>query len=252
MSHPLSNTVALVTGASSGNGAAIATKLAALGAAVVLVARRKDRLEDVAEAIRNADGKALVVEADVSDAAAAAAALTDAVAMFGKLDIVVNNAGLMLIGPSVGADLGDWQRMIEANIQGMLNITHAALPHLLAAAQGARQVADIINLSSVAAFQFTPQNGVYAMTKAAINAYSESLRQEVTQSHVRVGVIEPGAVATELVSHNKGEVKVALAKFFEDHEALQPEDIADAIAFMVTRPRRASIPQLWIGPTEQV
>jgi len=124
---------------------------------------------------------------------------------------------------------------------------------LKAAEKGPRKVADLVNVSSVGAFQINPINNVYTMTKAAVNGFSESLRQEVTQRHVRVGVIEPGSVSTELASHNKPEVvDRILAPFFSEIQTLEPEDIADALAYMVTRPRHASVAKMWVGPTEQV
>ncbi|WP_083203220.1 SDR family NAD(P)-dependent oxidoreductase [Pseudomonas sp. 24 E 13] len=128
------------------------------------------------------------------------------------------------------------------------------MPHLLKAAEkGPRKVADLVNVSSVGAFQINPINNVYTLTKAAVNGFSESLRQEVTQRHVRVGVIEPGSVSTELASHNKPEVVDSiLAPFFSEIQTLEPEDIADALAYMVTRPRHASVAKMWVGPTEQV
>jgi NADP-dependent 3-hydroxy acid dehydrogenase YdfG len=160
----------------------------------------------------------------------------------------------MLIGQSVGSDPEEWQRMVDINVTGLLNVTHASLPHLLSAAETSpRGVADLINVSSVAAFQFNPINGVYALTKAGVNAFSESLRQEVTKKHLRVGVIEPGSVATELVSHNRPEVQDKMLKpYFNEIETLVADDIAEGVAFMVTRSRHASVNKLWLGPTEQI
>lgn len=254
MSISLSNCVAVVTGASSGIGEATALKLANLGAKVALVARRHDRLEALVEKIESSGGKALAVPADITSADNATNAITHIKKALGSIDIVVNCAGMMIIGSAVKSDLKDWDKMVDINISGTLYITHAALPHLLESAEkGAREVADIINISSCAAHQFTAMNGVYAMTKAGVNGFSESLRQEVTQKHVRVGVIEPGSVSTELVSHNSEEIRnEVLAPFFDQTETLEPEDIADAVAWMVTRPRRASVNKLWVGPTEQL
>lgn len=151
MTPKLAGTVALVTGASSGIGAATARHLAEHGAAVALVARRKDRLVALAADIERDGGAALAVEADVSDRAQAKGGVEQAVQRFGRLDILVNNAGLMLLGPVAGADAQEWDRMIAVNVNGLLNTTHAALPHLLAAADdGPRRVADIVNVSSVA------------------------------------------------------------------------------------------------------
>ncbi|NHF65609.1 SDR family NAD(P)-dependent oxidoreductase [Xanthomonas hortorum] len=254
MTKTLEGVVALVTGASSGIGEATARKLANLGAAVALVARRKDRLDTLVSDIEASGGRGLAIEADITDRAQATAAVERAVREFGSLDILVNSAGLMLIGSTTGADPEEWDRMLQININGLLYVTNAALPHLLGAAERSpRQVADLINVSSVAAFQYNPINGVYAATKVAVNAFSESLRQEVTKRHVRVGVIEPGSVATELASHNRPEIRdKILSPYFNDIETLGPGDIADAIAYMVTRPRRAAVGKIWIGPTEQI
>ena len=144
--------------------------------------------------------------------------------------------------------------MIATNQNGLLYMTNAALPHLLAAAEdGLRGVADIVNISSIAGRQAWPKFAAYNMTKFGVNGFTEALRQEVTQKHVRVGVLEPGAVATELVSHNNDAIKDELAASDSENipEPLQPEDIAENIAFMVTRPRRSSIAELWAMPTSQ-
>ncbi|MER5903531.1 SDR family NAD(P)-dependent oxidoreductase [Streptomyces mirabilis] len=253
MPSTLTGTVALVTGASSGIGAATARRLAGDGASVALVARRKGRLDDLAAEIEKAGGTALVVEADITDRTQAEAAVQQAVEHFGRLDILVNNAGLMLLGPVVGADVDEWERMLAVNIQGLLHTTHAALPHLLKAAEdGPRKVADIVNISSIAGRVAWNGYGVYNLTKFGVNGFTESLRQEVTQRHVRVGVLEPGGVDTELGSHNKPEIQGAMiTPFYETTEVLTPDDIADGVAYMVTRPRHASIGELWIMPTDQ-
>ncbi|MDT3446827.1 SDR family NAD(P)-dependent oxidoreductase [Pseudofrankia sp. BMG5.37] len=253
MASKLTGTVALVTGASSGIGAATARRLAEHGADVALVARRKDRLEDLAAEIDKAGGAALVVAADITDRAQAEQAVARAVDRFGRLDTLVNNAGLMLLGPVVGADAEEWDRMIAINIQGLLYTTRAALPHLLRAAdERPRQVADIVNISSIAGRVAWNGYGVYNLTKFGVNGFTESLRQEVTQRHVRVGVVEPGGVATELGSHNKPEVRTEMIDpFYEQTDVLAPEDIADGVAYMVTRPRHAAISELWIMPTDQ-
>lgn len=254
MTSKLTGTVALVTGASSGIGAATARLLAEQGASVALVARRKDRLDGLATEITQAGGAALAVAADIADSEQAEAAVQQTVDHFGRLDILVNNAGLMLLGPVVGADPKEWERMIAVNVQGLLHTTHAALPHLLKAAEeGPRQVADIVNISSLAGRVAWNGYGVYSLTKFGVNGFTESLRPEITQRHVRVGVLEPGGVATELGSHNdhKPEIREAIGTFYEQTEVLAPEDIADGVTYMVTRPRHASIGELWIMPTDQ-
>ncbi|MEV0362128.1 SDR family NAD(P)-dependent oxidoreductase [Nocardia fusca] len=253
MTSKLTGTVALVTGASSGIGADTARQLAEQGATVALVARRKDRLETLAAEITEAGGTALVVEADITDREQAETAVGQAVERFGRLDILVNNAGLMLLGPVVGADPQEWERMIAVNVQGLLHTTHAALPHLLEAAEeGPRQVADIVNISSIAGRQAWPNYGVYNFTKFGVNGFTESLRQELADRHVRVGVLEPGAVDTELGSHNNATIHAELLDPFNaQHERLVPADIADAITYMVTRPRHTAIAELWVMPTDQ-
>jgi NADP-dependent 3-hydroxy acid dehydrogenase YdfG len=253
MTHKLSGTTALVTGASSGIGAATALRLAADGASVALVARRKDRLEDQAAQIQQAGGTAMVVEADLTDRSHAESAVDHAVERFGRLDILVNNAGLMLLGPVVGANPDEWNRMIAVNNQGLLYTTHAALPHLLKAAEnGPRNVADIVNISSIAGRVAWNGYGVYNLTKFGVNGFTEALRQEVTKRHVRVGVLEPGGVATELGSHNSGAVRDEIESFYQTTEVLAAEDIADSVSYMVTRPRHTSIGELWIMPTDQI
>src|SRR5580693_2938310 len=215
----LDGTVALVTGASSGIGAATAIALAFEGAAVAVAARRKDRLEELAASIREQGGTVLVLESDITDEQQATEAVEHTVAELGRLDTLINNAGVMLLGPAVGAPLSEWQRMVELNVLGLLYCTHAALPHLLAAAEdGPRQVADIVNLSSVAGRVARSGNGVYSLTKFGVGAFSESLRQEVTRRHVRVSLMEPGATTTELITHNRAEVIEGLRGTFAQAE----------------------------------
>jgi NADP-dependent 3-hydroxy acid dehydrogenase YdfG len=248
----LAGTVAIVTGASSGIGEATAKVLASLGACVAVIARRKDRLDALVSEIEAAGGTALAVEADITDRAQADQAVQTVVDRFGRLDILVNNAGLMLLGPVVGADITEWERMIAVNQHGLLYMTNAALSHLLVAAEDSlRGVTDIVNISSIAGRQAWANFAAYNMTKFGVNGFTEALRQEVTQKHVRVGVLEPGAVDTELTSHNTDEVMEAVNSANVIPEPLQPEDIADNIAFMVTRPRRSSIAELWAMPTSQ-
>ncbi|MGN6274506.1 MAG: SDR family NAD(P)-dependent oxidoreductase [Solirubrobacterales bacterium] len=248
----LEGTVALVTGASSGIGEATARRLAAEGAAVALVARRADRLERLGGEIADAGGTALPIEADVSEREQAQGAVGRVVDELGRLDVLVNNAGVMLLGPIVEAPVEEWERMVEVNLLGLLHTTHAALPHLLeAAAKEPRNVADLINVSSVAGRVARRGSGVYNATKHGVGAFSESLRQEVTRRHVRVALVEPGAVATELQSHNRPEVRGEIEKRFENMEVLRAEDIADAIAYAVTRPRHAAVNEILVRPTEQ-
>jgi NADP-dependent 3-hydroxy acid dehydrogenase YdfG len=248
--HVLEGTVALVTGASSGIGAATAAALADQGAAVALAARRGDRLDAVAASIKDQGGTALVLECDITDDQQAAGAVERTVAELGRLDTLVNNAGVMLLGPVVGAPLPEWQQMVQLNVLGLLYCAHAALPHLLrAAADGPRQVADMVNISSVAGRVARNGNGVYSLTKHGIGAFSESLRQEVTKRYVRVSLVEPGATDTELASHNRPEVLEVIRSQFG--QTMEPGDIADAITYIVTRPRHVAINEVLIRPTEQ-
>ncbi|KHN91241.1 oxidoreductase [Pectobacterium actinidiae] len=252
MTSKLNGTVALVTGASSGIGHATALVLAAQGASVALVARRQERLEALVRQIEEVGGTAFAIPADITDRGQAEAAVQQVIDRFGHLDILVNNAGLMLLGPIVGADPDEWERMIAINQKGLLYMTHAALPHLLEAAEnGPRRVADIVNISSIAGRVAWANYGVYNMTKFGVNGFTESLRQEITKKHVRVGVLEPGGVNTELGSHNSGPMRESIDTFYKTTEVLQSEDIAEGVAYMVTRPRHTSVSELWIMPTDQ-
>jgi NADP-dependent 3-hydroxy acid dehydrogenase YdfG len=246
----LDGTVALVTGASSGIGAATAAALSAQGAAVALAARRSEMLETVAADIRSQGGTALVLQCDVTDERQATGAVERTVAELGRLDTLINNAGVMLLGPVVDAPLSEWQRMVELNVLGLLYCAHAALPHLLhAAEEEPRNVADMVNISSVAGRHARTGNGVYALTKFGVGAFSESLRQEVTGRYVRVALVEPGATATELASHNRPEVLASIRSQFG--QRMEAADIADAISYIVTRPRHVTVNEVLIRPTEQ-
>src|SRR5579862_4411896 len=242
---PLTDTVALITGASSGIGAATARRLAAEGAAVALVARRRDRLDELATAIRADGGIALVVQADVTSQREAAGAVETTVAELGRLDTVVNNAGIMLLGPALNAPIGEWDQMVALSVQGMLYITHAALPHLVrAAADSPRQVADLVTITSTAGRVARPGSAVYNLTKFGAAAFSEALRQELIGRRVRVSVIEPGTVDTELTTHLREDIRQAAQNQTAAIEPLRPDDIADVVAFIVTRDRRVAINEI--------
>ena len=203
MSNGLQDTVALVTGASSGIGEATARALAAEGATVAVAARRKDRLDALVEEIGG-----LAIETDVTDRAQAVALVERTVVELGRLDIVVNNAGVMLLGPIVDAPVEEWDRMIELNLKGLLYVAHAALPHLLAAAEREpRRVADLVNVSSVAGRRVGAGGGIYQLTKHGVGTFSEALRQEVTGRYVRSSLIEPGATESELTDHLRPEIR---------------------------------------------
>jgi NADP-dependent 3-hydroxy acid dehydrogenase YdfG len=253
MSESLEGTVALITGASSGIGEATAIALADAGAAVAVAARRKDRLDALVARIEESGGKALAIEADVTDQALADAVVERTVEALGRLDTVFNNAGVMLLGPIEGADVTDWERMVDLNLKGLLYTANAAIPHLLDAAQTSpRGVADLINTSSVAGRIARVGSGVYNLTKWGVNAVTESMRQEFTERSLRISALEPGAVATELTDHLNDAAKASFDKRFADTEVLAAEDIADIVAFMVTRPRRVAINEILVRPTDQV
>jgi NADP-dependent 3-hydroxy acid dehydrogenase YdfG len=246
MTKALQDTAALVTGASSGIGEATARALAQEGATVAVVARRKDRLDALA-----ADIGGLSVEADVTDRDQAVAAVERAAEKLGRLDVVINNAGVMLLGPIVDAPVEEWDRMVALNLQGLLYVAHAALPHLLSAAEREpRRVADLVNVSSVAGRRVGAGGGIYQMTKHGVGVFSEALRQEVTARYVRSSLIEPGATESELVSHVREEIRNQLTAS-SDAQKLRAEDIADAIVYIVTRPRHVAINEILVRPTEQ-
>ncbi|MEV4446494.1 MULTISPECIES: SDR family NAD(P)-dependent oxidoreductase [Streptomyces] len=252
MNRRLEGTAALVTGASSGIGHATALELAREGASVALVGRREDRLTDLAAEITGAGGKALVVPADITTAQAAAEAVERTVEGLGRLDTLVNNAGLMLLGPAPSADLNDWRRMIDINLMGLMYTAHAAVPHLVkAAAEEPRQVADIVNIGSLAGRNAYAMSAVYSATKFGVGAFSEALRQELARQHVRVSVIEPGSVDTELRTHNPDVIQQHIVAALGDIERLQSQDIADTVGYIVTRPRHVAVAELLVRPTEQ-
>jgi NADP-dependent 3-hydroxy acid dehydrogenase YdfG len=245
MAQALENTVALVTGASSGIGEATARALAAQGAKVSLAARRKDRLDTLASEL---DG--LAIESDITDRSQAINAVETTVTELGRLDIVINNAGVMLLGTIADAPVEEWDRMIALNVQGLMYVAHAALPHLFGAAQSdPRNVADLVNISSVAGRRVGVGGGVYQATKHAVGVFSEALRQEVTARYVRSSLVEPGATESELTDHVREEVRSQLNPV---DQKLRAEDIADAVVYVVTRPRHVAVNEILVRPTEQV
>lgn len=258
MSVSMKGSVAVVTGASSGIGEATARALAASGATVAVVARRAERLDDLVAGIEADGGSAFAVAADVTDQAQCEAAVDTVLDTAGRLDILVNNAGLMRVGPFDGGVLQEWEDMIAVNQKGMLYMTRAALPHLKKAAQDElRGVADIVNISSEAGRVASKNYNVYNMTKFGVNGFSESLRQELAPAKIRVGVLEPGAVDTELNDHSTGhdgsrdDVRAQIDAVFARIRALQGADIADGVEYMVTRPAHTAVGELWIMPTDQ-
>jgi len=244
----LDGKVAAITGASSGIGEATAVALAAEGCAVALGARRKDRIEALAERITTDGGKAVAIETDVADEESANAFVTGAHEHLGGLDILVNNAGVMLLGPVAGADTDDWRRMVEVNGLGLFYCTHAALPIMGAAGSG-----HVVNVSSVAGRTASMGVGVYNFTKFGVTGFSEALRQECSHANVRVTTIEPGFTETELAGHNTNPLVLERVEQMREQygEILEAADIADAIAWAVSRPNRVNVNEILIRPTGQ-
>ena len=248
----LDGTVAVVTGASSGIGAATARRLAGEGATVALVARRRDRLRHLAEDITRQDGRARVVEADITDPEQAYQAVQETREELGRLDILVNNAGVMLLGTALHTTTEEWDRMVSLNVAALLHVTHAAVPHLIdAAATSPRQVADIVNVSSTAGRVARPSSSVYNLTKFGLNGFTESLRQELLVERVRVSVVEPGTVQTELVDHLGEATRTAALQQVSGIEPLQAADIAEAIGYIVTRERRVAVNEMLVRAGDQ-
>ena len=233
--------VAVITGASSGIGEATARALVAAGYRVALLARRTDRINELAAELGN---NALAIEADVTDRDSILAAAEHVRAELGRADILINNAGLMLLGPFSSGQRDDYRRMVETNLLGAITTTEVFLDQLR---EGG---GDLINISSVAGRTARPTNGVYAATKWGINGWSESLRQEL-QPEIRVTVIEPGAVATELTSHITHESTREATEAFVKELAIRPEDIAEVILFAVSRPRRMTLNEILVRPSAQ-
>ena len=243
----LSGKAVAITGASSGIGEATALALARAGASVALGARRKDRIDALAARIEDEGGTAVPLEVDVSDEAQARAFVETANDRLGRLDSLINNAGVMLLGPVEQADSEQWRTMINVNLLGLLYCTSAALPIMRAQGSG-----DIVNVSSVAGRFARAGNAVYAATKFAVGAFSEGLRNEVTEAGIRVTLIEPGFVDTELQSHNEGEVLDALEGMREQiGEVLRAQDIANGILYTISQPPHVSVNELLIRPTRQ-
>ncbi|MBP2340601.1 NADP-dependent 3-hydroxy acid dehydrogenase YdfG [Saccharothrix coeruleofusca] len=246
MTNHLQGKVALVTGASSGIGEATAVALARAGAAVAIAARRVERLKALEERLTEEGARVLPVELDVTDEAACRAAVQRVADTYGGLDVLVNNAGVMLLGKIEGADTTDWTRMVSTNLLGVMYLTHAALPHLLER-RGA-----VVQVSSTAGRVVRAGGGVYNATKFGLNAFSESLRLEVTQRGVRVIVVEPGVVATELRDHiTDQEAKANMERTAAAMRQLQPEDVAAAVVYAVTQPEHVAVNEILVRPTDQ-
>jgi NADP-dependent 3-hydroxy acid dehydrogenase YdfG len=247
MTIDLSGQVVAVTGASSGIGEATALACARAGAAIALAARRADRIQALADRITEEGARAVAVPTDVGEEAQAQAFVERARSELGRLDVLVNNAGVMLLGPIENAPTEEWRRMIHANVFGVLYCTHAALPLMRAQGSG-----HIVNVSSVAGRIARAGSGVYNLTKFGVGAFSESLRQEAVGLGVRVTLVEPGAVATELSGHNRPEVLEQMAKRFQGVTPLAAEDIADAVLYAIGQPQNVSVNEVLVRPSGQV
>jgi clavulanate-9-aldehyde reductase len=237
MAIDLSRRVVAVTGASSGIGEAIALGCARAGAAVALAARRADRIEALSKRIAEEGGRAIAVPTDVGEEAQARAFVERAHDELGRLDVLVNNAGVMLLGPIENAPTEEWRQMIHVNVFGVLYCTHAALPLMHAQGSG-----HIINVSSVAGRVARAGSGVYNLTKFGVGAFSESLRQEA---------VPLGAVATELAGHNRPEVLQQIAKNFHGVTPLAAADISNAVLYAIAQPPNVSVNEVLIRPSGQ-
>ncbi|SFP40286.1 NADP-dependent 3-hydroxy acid dehydrogenase YdfG [Geodermatophilus dictyosporus] len=245
--RPLDGKVALVTGASSGIGEATAVALAGAGAAVAIGARRADRLDALAAKLRDDGARVLTLDLDVTDEAACRDAVRRTREELGGLDVLVNNAGVMLLGTIVGADVEDWRRMLSTNVLGLMYLTHAAIDGMVEQGSG-----DVVNVSSVAGRTARKGAGVYNASKWAVNAFSESLRQEVTTKGVRISLVEPGAVATELTDHiTQPDARAASQRMYSEMTPLQAEDVARAIVYVVTQPPHVAVNEVLVRPTAQ-
>ncbi len=244
----LQGKVALITGASSGIGEATALALAAQGAKVALAARRVERLEALMQRITESGGEALPLACDVADANQIRLAVQAVQDQWGRLDVLVNSAGIAVLGPILGADTNEWQRVVSVNVLGLMYATHAVLPLMKALGGG-----HIINISSTAGRVAPSGMSVYCASKWAVNGFSESLRQEALAYKVRVTLIEPGLVATEFSDHiAHTPAREATAARFASLRALDASDIAAAVVYALTQPPHVNVYELLLRPTEQV
>ncbi len=243
----LSGTVALVTGASSGIGEATALALAAQGVKVALAARRTDRLDAVVKQIEAAGGEALALVCDVTDEAQVNQTVQAVKAKWGRLDMLVNNAGIAVLGPVLGADTSEWRRAFDINVLGLMYATHAVLPLMKEQGRG-----HIINMSSVSGRVSFPGLSVYCATKWAVNGFSESLRQEAAPDNIRVTLIEPGLVTTEINASVTDEAtKAMLDSYSGSMRVLDASDIAAAVVYAASQPDHVSINEVLVRPTAQ-
>jgi NADP-dependent 3-hydroxy acid dehydrogenase YdfG len=246
MAAPLADRVVAITGASSGIGEATALALAAAGAKVALAARRADRLEEIVARIEAAGGEAVALPTDIADEAQANTFVRAAAERFGRLDALVNNAGVMQLGPIDGAPTEEWRRMVDVNVFGVLYCTHAALPIMREAGGG-----HIVNVSSVGGKVVGTYSGVYSLTKFGLGAFTEALRRESIAAGIRVTLVVPGSTATELRSHTREEVLAETVHAFAGVTPLDPADIAAAIVSALAQPPNVSVSEIVLRPSGQ-
>jgi NADP-dependent 3-hydroxy acid dehydrogenase YdfG len=246
MDIDLSGQVVAITGASSGIGEATALAAAQAGAAVALAARRAERIEALARRIEDGGGRAIAVPTDVSDEAQARAFVARTIDELGQLDALVNNAGVMLLGPVAGASTDEWRRMIDANVYGVIYCTHAAIDHLIERGRG-----HVVTVGSVAGVRASAGSAVYNLTKFGVNAFSEALRQEVAEHNVRVTVVNPGAVSTELREHLSPELQQSQRDRLSGVTQLAATDIANTIIYALGQPEHVSLNEILVRPTRQ-
>jgi NADP-dependent 3-hydroxy acid dehydrogenase YdfG len=247
----LAGRVAVITGASSGIGRASALLVASRGARVAVLARRKEALDTMVAEITAAGGEAIAVPVDVTDQASVDAAAAQVAAAYGRADLVFNNAGVMLPGAIEERKLGEWEQQIDLNVTGVMRVIHAFVPQLVqAAAEGA--TVDLVNTSSIAGQNLYPYFAVYTATKAYVSHLTRHLRIELGPKNIRVSMIEPGIVATELQGHVTFQgAKDWLAGAEKTMEFLQPENVAESVGFIVAQPKHVNLQQVVIMPTKQ-
>ncbi len=246
MTDNISGKVVVITGASSGLGEATARRLANEGASVVLGARRADRIQALADEINTNGGKALAVVTDVTDPAQVQALVDAAVKTFGRVDVIINNAGLMPHSPLERRKIEDWNRTIDVNIKGVLYGIGAVLPYMQEQKSG-----HIISVASVAAYKVRPGSAVYAATKAAVRMISEGLRQEVKPYNIRTTIISPGAVQSELpLSITEADVAKGIEVFYEEN-AIPADTFARAVVYAMSQPDDVDINEILFRPTRQ-
>ncbi|MFI9593773.1 SDR family oxidoreductase [Nonomuraea sp. NPDC052265] len=248
---PLAGRTAVVSGASSGIGAATARRLSELGAEVAVLARRKNQLDALVKSIQAAGGAAMAAPVDVTDRDAVQAAAHQVTDGFGQADLVFNNAGVQLVSPITDLRQDDWQRQIDLNVTGVMNVIGAFVPHLTAAAEAGKP-ADLITTSSIAATRILEKFSVYSGTKAYISHLTRLLRVELGRKNIRVATIEPGMVDTELPDHvTDPDASKLMADLIDQIDVLQPDDVAETVAFMAAVPRHVNLTEITILPTAQ-